>query len=86
MRLSFPRSTALRRIESAISGIAADIKTLLGSFQKVKVLKINRTGNQVAHCLASLGRSELSGGVFIGSFPPCVAGMIISDCNQTVPS
>jgi hypothetical protein len=68
--------------KSAVSGIARDIRNLLGTLPDYKMSKINRSRNLVAHHLSRLFRNGLSDDVLVGSAPPCVMSLIDRECNE----
>jgi ribonuclease HI len=60
--------------------ITREIKELLEFMNQVRVEKISRNGNGVAHSLGQLGRRELNG-CLRDSAPPCVLALIEKDCT-----
>jgi hypothetical protein len=68
--------------KSTISGIVEDIKNLSRAIPEVLFLKVNRSGNMVAHELAKLRCNVESMLLMIGQVPSCVLELTNSECNK----
>jgi ribonuclease HI len=64
--------------------IYSEIRELLKVFFTIRIGKVDRESNSVAHSLAQLGKSG-SSGCLLGSAPTCVLESIKKDCNLTLP-
>lgn len=69
--------------KSIIAAVVRDMHDLLSLVPDYKFSNVKRANNTVAHELAKLGYS-LDGCVMVQSAPPCVAGLIESDCNRNL--
>ena len=74
--------TAKDSTKSEILFIVPDANHLLNSLQDWRISKVNRTGNQAAHALASFSRKSGSDGVLLGMVPTCVEDIVLFDCNE----
>ena len=61
----------------------AEAKALIATMMNVKVCKIGRVSNGVAHGLAQLGKSGACG-VLLGSVPSCVSALVERECMNAV--
>ena len=50
----------------------------------LKIIKINRSANRVAHEIAKFCFNNKSDGILINSVPPCVAKVVTDDCTNIV--
>lgn len=50
----------------------------------IKIFKINRTANMVAHEIAKFSFDSRSDGILFNSVPPCVANFIMNDCMNVL--
>ncbi|KAK1650406.1 hypothetical protein QYE76_068211 [Lolium multiflorum] len=66
---------------SANWSLYVEARGLMAGLREVMLSKVNRQGNEVAHCLAQLGKGDLCG-VLDDSAPPCVLAMVMEDCNN----
>jgi hypothetical protein len=57
-----------------------EVQELLKIYRHIKVTKVDRVSNGVAHVLAQLGKSGASGSLR-GSHPECVSEVIANDCK-----
>ncbi|VAH59225.1 unnamed protein product [Triticum turgidum subsp. durum] len=68
---------------SEVATIVKEFQAMKGN-REVKVCKVDRRDNRLAHSLAQLGRRELRGGVMQGSVPTCVLSEALHDCTNYV--
>jgi hypothetical protein len=68
--------------KSVIADLVRDMQELLSFCPGFQFAKVHRDCNSVAHELARLGKLEREC-VLFDSAPPCVAGLIERECNQT---
>jgi hypothetical protein len=68
--------------KSVIADLVRDMQELLSFCPGFQFAKVHRACNSVAHELARLGKYEREC-VLFDSAPPCVAGLIERECNQT---
>ena len=66
---------------SRFSGIIKEIKAAMVLLPEVKVSKIGRECNRVAHELASLARRTLHCAVWRSQAPSCISELLKLDCN-----
>jgi ribonuclease HI len=64
--------------------IYSESRELLKVFSSIRIAKVDRMCNSVAHSLAQLGKSGTSG-YLLGSAPTCVLEGIKKDCNLALP-
>jgi ribonuclease HI len=69
---------------SEISIIAKEFRRKKPPDRQVKILKINRNCNKVAHELCQFSRRELSSGVLLSAVPTCVSRAACNDCNPDI--
>ena len=50
----------------------------------LKISKINRSDNVVAHMIAKFSFDNRSDGILVSGVPPCVVNFVMSDCNNYV--
>ena len=50
----------------------------------VKISKINRSANVVAHLIAKYSFDNRSDGILVNDVPACVMNFVMSDCNNSV--
>ena len=67
---------------SAHWSLLAEARELLNILPEVKMSKVDRVSNAVAHDLAQLGKREC--GVMHGSIPSCAMESLMHDCNELV--
>jgi hypothetical protein len=70
------------RSRSPLAFILSETRDMLLLLPDFKIQKVNRTGNSVAHDLASFGRSVWSRGVLVSEIPPCAVESAQKDCNS----
>jgi ribonuclease HI len=80
------------RVVDVLSSVAQDrstswslfleAKAILNLLHEVRVQKVSRVSNSVAHDLAQLGKREC--GVLYESVPPCALDSLIRDCKNVV--
>ena len=66
---------------SEVGTIAKEFQAMKGN-REVRVCKVDRRENRLAHSLAQLGRRELRGGVMQGTVPTCVLSEALHDCTN----
>ena len=73
---NFDRSSLVDLKKEAMS-----ISKLISS---LKISKINRSANVVAHMIAKFSFDNRSDGILVSGVPPCVVNFVMSDCNNYV--
>jgi ribonuclease HI len=68
--------------KSMFSNIFAETKNTLQMLLGFEIRKINRTANVAAHGLAKFASLVGSGGLLLGSVPPCVLDQTQIDCKH----
>ena len=71
-------------IDREIGMIAREFQAIKQGSREVKVRKVDRRVNSLAHSLAQFGRGELRGGVMQGTMPTCVLSVALQDCKNNV--
>jgi ribonuclease HI len=74
--------TSTEKDRSTNWSLLLEAKALLDLLPVVKVCKVSRVGNKVAHDLAQLGKREC--GVLHKAVPPCALDSLLHECNATV--
>jgi hypothetical protein len=84
--------TDCQRVVAAVNSSTVDRSSSWATYSEIKdylrfnpefsIIKIDRSCNRVAHCLAQLGKRE-SSGFLEGSAPSCVLDLITDDCKNT---
>ena len=70
------------RDQSGHWSLFLEAKAIMQLLPEVKLSKISRVSNRVAHVLAQLGKHEC--GVSHGVLPSCVSEALLLDCNNAV--
>jgi hypothetical protein len=68
---------------SAYSHLVEEVKRLI-SLREVKLTKITRDQNRVAHSLANLGRTGGSTVCLVHQYPDDIAQLLLADCNPMI--
>jgi ribonuclease HI len=74
--------TSTEKDRSTNWSLLLEAKALLDLLPVVKVCKVSRVSNKVAHDLAQLGKREC--GVLHKAVPPCALDSLLHECNATV--
>jgi ribonuclease HI len=69
---------------SQLCHIINDIKDLLCSHSRVRVVHISRSCNRLAHCIATLARTCNTVGFWLGSVPHAVEPLLVEECNLDI--
>ena len=65
------------------ASLVQDVKMIITMLQNVRLVKVTREQNRVAHDLARHARRVCSSAVWLGSVPSCIEHVVSLDCNVT---
>ena len=69
---------------SALFDLKKEAMSISKMLHMVKISKINRSANVVAHLIAKYSFDNRSDGILVNDFPACVVNFVMSDCNNSV--
>jgi hypothetical protein len=63
-----------------LDNIIGETLYILSYFDRWEVSHVRRTGNMAAHKVAKLALLQQRNHVWLGSFPPCLSSIVLSEC------